>query len=1009
VTAVAAPSSPISSAYTDALREARAAGYHLGAEGIARLRRMFGVAVQDLTRQLATVGDDQVTKERATVLREQIEQTLALIERRIAELTQETAQKTAEAVVEIHREVNLDLARTYRNDLVPDFTKAFDVVQVRAVTTFAARSQNAATYKTLARRNVRDAAPALDNLLGSAIARGVSSGRLTQDVAALLVGGTPDLTTYGLDPADVSGLKTLLYDARRIAVTETNNALREGNRMALMASPIVKAVKWTVSGRHEAIPGLAPDECDTLAEGNDAEDLAELGELPPGYYSPKRFPLAPHPFCACVQGGPTIFYRPSEWGRLLGKHPPEPEPVDELADDNLVAILKEKVREELPDFTPASPNKIATLTARELQLDRARVVRLLERARREVAIEDRIAIIARAKELLAEQTGTPRVETLVREFGILQEDAARLLTEAEHELKLAQVTDQQLFEAALARLKENGGLKGDAVVYLIETFKVTGQRAITAVDRALSVLAGVTDEQLVEVAIAELGIGKQAHEVAQHLVARFKVPDERAFAAVNEAIRRLGRLVDYSAVDRIVREMIDAGPTSFLLVLNEVQRRVSKWVDVERVRIIFEDRLREASKAKTFGSPELRQEIEDDLREGKTATSIIRILNLRFDEVPAEEVEKLVRDVQANLAAKITDAEVKTLARKLLAAHGGRELVVAQYLADSVLAGDNARALRIVRELREESTAAQAAELAGGRAQASAAREKLATIKAEHEAEADRLAAERTALLQEITRLDLAIAEAQRAAKSTGAAGIDLNLLPEVQAAGVEVDAALARMKAIEEAQKTVAARKLEAAYQTVEVKQDPKRAGTIAFISKVDAKRRAVWQKGIDVIRRLVPPEVLDGFKTDIAAFRGQRSRYASGIGAQMSKDATFEIVAHELGHALEYYRPEILSKSIAWREGRTVGERAVTMRSLFPRHGYKPSEVTKVDKFFHPYVGKTEYVLSASEVLSMGLEEMARDPIAFAEKDPDMFDFIFSVLRSAMNANPPKRGRIA
>jgi hypothetical protein len=903
--------SPIESAYTAALKEARASGYRLGAEGIARLRRMFGQAIQDLTRQLATVGDDQVTKERATVLREQIEQTLRLIELRIAELTQETAQATAEAVVAIHREVNLDLARTYRNDLVPDFAAAFNAIQARAVTAFAARSQNAATYKTLARRNVKDAAPALDNLLGSAIARGVSSGRLTKDVAALLVGGTPDLKTYGLQPTDVSGLRTLLSDARRIAVTETNNALREGNRMGLLASPIVKAVKWQVSGRHESIPGLAPDECDDLAQGNDAEDLAELGALPPGYYSPKRFPLAPHPYCACVQGGPTIFYRPSEWGRLLGKKPPEP--IDEVADANLVAILKEKVLEERPNFGPQSASKIATTTARELLLDHARVVRLLERARRELAAEDHAEILARAKELIAAHPSRKALAVdpvpliLVQEFGILPADAARITAEAEHELKLAQVTDQQLFEAAKERLAINGGLKGDAVVFLVETFKVPGERAIAAVDRALNVLAQVTDEQLVERAIAELRGGMDPLDVIHLLQDTYKVSFTRADLAEKEAERRLGSSVDWALVFGIVKAEVDSGVRNFLIVLAEVQRRISKFVDRERVRTIYSDLV-----------------------------------------------------AQANALA--------------------RSAVVVPTAAT-----------------------------APGREAAQAARVKLAEVKVAHDAEINSLQAEKVALLQEITRLDLAIDAAQRAAKATGAAGVDLNLLPEVVSAGEKVDAVMERMRAIEDQAKTVASRRREAAYAAVEVKQDPKRQGKITFGSRVDAKRAAVWQRGIDVLRRLVPPDVLDGFVTEIKANRGQRAFYRTGDGAFISKHDDFGTVVHELGHAIEYYRPEILRQSIAWRESRTIGEREVTMRSLFPRSGYKASERTKKDKFFSPYVGKTEYGSTASEVLSMGLEAMANDPIDFAEKDPDMFDYIFSVLRSVMDKNPPKRGRIS
>ena len=41
-----------------------------------------------------------------------------------------------------------------------------------------------------------------------------------------------------------------------------------------------------------------------------------------------------------------------------------------------------------------------------------------------------------------------------------------------------------------------------------------------------------------------------------------------------------------------------------------------------------------------------------------------------------------------------------------------------------------------------------------------------------------------------------------------------------------------------------------------------------------------------------------------------------------------------------------------------------------LFPNWGYSANEITKKDKFIHPYIGK-EYS-DASEVFSMGLEQI-------------------------------------
>ena len=44
--------------------------------------------------------------------------------------------------------------------------------------------------------------------------------------------------------------------------------------------------------------------------------------------------------------------------------------------------------------------------------------------------------------------------------------------------------------------------------------------------------------------------------------------------------------------------------------------------------------------------------------------------------------------------------------------------------------------------------------------------------------------------------------------------------------------------------------------------------------------------------------------------------------------------------------------------------------------------------------YVGKT-YANNSTEVFSMGMEQLYKDPISFAEDDPEYFKFIVGVLR--------------
>jgi len=63
----------------------------------------------------------------------------------------------------------------------------------------------------------------------------------------------------------------------------------------------------------------------------------------------------------------------------------------------------------------------------------------------------------------------------------------------------------------------------------------------------------------------------------------------------------------------------------------------------------------------------------------------------------------------------------------------------------------------------------------------------------------------------------------------------------------------------------------------------------------------------------------------------------------------------------------------------------------------------VTVKDKFADDYIGKQysyttmggKRVTYATEVLSMGIQDFFQNPARLAAKDPDMFDYIFAVLR--------------
>lgn len=147
-------------------------------------------------------------------------------------------------------------------------------------------------------------------------------------------------------------------------------------------------------------------------------------------------------------------------------------------------------------------------------------------------------------------------------------------------------------------------------------------------------------------------------------------------------------------------------------------------------------------------------------------------------------------------------------------------------------------------------------------------------------------------------------------------------------------------------------------------------------------------WQAGVDRFRRLV-----DGgpFVTDrVITFKSNRGRAYFDLSTNIvHADGRLYTIVHELGHWLEAQSGYIHSEALKFLARRTQGE---ALQWMGP--GYGLNERTRPDKFRSPYIGK-DYGEMATEVISMGLQYMAEDPVAFAREDPDMFDFIYYLMR--------------
>jgi len=167
-----------------------------------------------------------------------------------------------------------------------------------------------------------------------------------------------------------------------------------------------------------------------------------------------------------------------------------------------------------------------------------------------------------------------------------------------------------------------------------------------------------------------------------------------------------------------------------------------------------------------------------------------------------------------------------------------------------------------------------------------------------------------------------------------------------------------------------------------------------VKLISKLGAERKAAVTEGVEAFKSLVgiklPEDALVEFK---AAGRG-RASYGLANNVNLTTSAGSKTVVHELGHWYEDLLPDVHEKALAFYDRRTAGEALEHLGT-----GYRAGEMTRKDKFLYPYMGK-EYISTvsgryATEIVSMGTEMMYSEPARLAREDPDMFDFVFNLLR--------------
>lgn len=148
-------------------------------------------------------------------------------------------------------------------------------------------------------------------------------------------------------------------------------------------------------------------------------------------------------------------------------------------------------------------------------------------------------------------------------------------------------------------------------------------------------------------------------------------------------------------------------------------------------------------------------------------------------------------------------------------------------------------------------------------------------------------------------------------------------------------------------------------------------------------------------------------GLSRDGLSARGRSPNARSGFFQQENKmyirsDAKPPTVAHEMAHWLEVSSSHVHKRCVEFLEYRCAGETSEKLSKLTGINRFRSSETARKDKFFSPYCGKDYYDGKggrlATEILSMGIQQVLDKPLQFMQEDPEYFAFVILLMRGAI-----------
>ncbi len=202
------------------------------------------------------------------------------------------------------------------------------------------------------------------------------------------------------------------------------------------------------------------------------------------------------------------------------------------------------------------------------------------------------------------------------------------------------------------------------------------------------------------------------------------------------------------------------------------------------------------------------------------------------------------------------------------------------------------------------------------------------------------------------------------------------------------VDAARKSLKVAEDALESV----LERAREAVSIPAAERGAVTI---TTRNAKPLAAYvKKGGDLAARYTAKALLPS--VGVKSLRGRRAFHRDGT-IHVNTSTPLSTVAHEITHATEQQSPTVLQAARDFLLRRGGGQPTISLRRATGL-GYRADERAWEDEWVarggNLYAGK-DYGPRATEILTMGIERLHADPVAFRRDDPDYFEFVVKTLQ--------------